>query len=186
MARQRKPLPPLTPINSSLDWVRSHLTDRTKENLAAAEQELISLKREALRSGRGYRLREVERQIRHTEMEIDRCKRELGDEAGKPTRGAIRQRYRMAAVKEYKDRRAKAGERGCESCGMMPPDYLIDEAHDSIIQVHHVVPVARGGGDEDSNLVAICANCHRIAHWWANRPTPPKTRDELLLLMHTS
>ena len=29
-------------------------------------------------------------------------------------------------------------------------------------EVHHIVARARGGGDEPSNLIAVCAACHNV------------------------
>jgi predicted HNH restriction endonuclease len=30
--------------------------------------------------------------------------------------------------------------------------------------LHHVIPVAKGGGNEADNLVVLCPNCHAMAH----------------------
>lgn len=35
---------------------------------------------------------------------------------------------------------------------------------DGNLEVHHIVPVSHGGGDEPSNLVTLCKNCHRERH----------------------
>lgn len=35
---------------------------------------------------------------------------------------------------------------------------------DGKLQVHHIVPVSSGGGDEPSNLITLCANCHLKRH----------------------
>lgn len=32
------------------------------------------------------------------------------------------------------------------------------------LDLHHVIPVAKGGSDEHQNLVIVCPNCHRMAH----------------------
>ena len=45
----------------------------------------------------------------------------------------------------------------CERCfeqGRMTP---LDE-------VHHIVPVEEGGGDEESNLMSVCRSCHNKIH----------------------
>jgi hypothetical protein len=36
-----------------------------------------------------------------------------------------------------------------------------------ILAIHHVIPVSLGGRDISSNLITLCANCHRIVHWLA-------------------
>jgi hypothetical protein len=33
-----------------------------------------------------------------------------------------------------------------------------------VIDVHHIVHVSDGGGNEPSNLLALCPNCHRLHH----------------------
>jgi 5-methylcytosine-specific restriction endonuclease McrA len=33
------------------------------------------------------------------------------------------------------------------------------------ITVHHAIPRAYGGVDSESNLTALCANCHKVVHW---------------------
>lgn len=48
----------------------------------------------------------------------------------------------------------------CESCSW---SYQMPEAT-RVMHCHHVVPVARGGGNDSQNLVILCANCHAIAH----------------------
>ena len=35
---------------------------------------------------------------------------------------------------------------------------------DGQLNVHHVVPVSEGGGDEPENLVTLCVKCHKAVH----------------------
>lgn len=35
---------------------------------------------------------------------------------------------------------------------------------DGKLNVHHIVPVSEGGGDEPTNLVTLCVNCHLRRH----------------------
>lgn len=35
---------------------------------------------------------------------------------------------------------------------------------DGQLQVHHVIPVSEGGGDEPENLLTLCKNCHKKRH----------------------
>lgn len=59
----------------------------------------------------------------------------------------------------------------CHNCGRSPKT---DEVR---LQVHHaVVPVRAGGGNEDENLVVLCAHCHGGVH----ATTPDRVKDELL------
>jgi 5-methylcytosine-specific restriction endonuclease McrA len=32
------------------------------------------------------------------------------------------------------------------------------------LDIHHLLPKSKGGSDEFSNLIALCPNCHRLAH----------------------
>lgn len=41
----------------------------------------------------------------------------------------------------------------CVHCGAGSP-----------LEVHHVVPLAEGGGNEPENLVTLCRRCHRADH----------------------
>ena len=36
--------------------------------------------------------------------------------------------------------------------------------HTQFLEVHHVVPRARGGGNDPDNLVTLCSACHRLVH----------------------
>lgn len=35
---------------------------------------------------------------------------------------------------------------------------------DGKLNVHHILPVSKGGGDEPENLITLCINCHKQAH----------------------
>lgn len=35
---------------------------------------------------------------------------------------------------------------------------------DGQLEVHHVIPVSKGGGDEPSNLITLCKECHVKRH----------------------
>ena len=35
---------------------------------------------------------------------------------------------------------------------------------DGKLNVHHIVPVCNGGGDEPENLVTLCVDCHKEIH----------------------
>ncbi len=47
------------------------------------------------------------------------------------------------------------------------------------LETHHVIPLSEGGRDKTSNVVAICPNHHREAHYGAARDT---MRERLLLI----
>ncbi|MBP2198913.1 HNH endonuclease signature motif containing protein [Pantoea cypripedii] len=35
-------------------------------------------------------------------------------------------------------------------------------------EVHHIIPLSEGGADEASNLIVLCPNDHRKAHYGQN------------------
>ena len=37
------------------------------------------------------------------------------------------------------------------------------------LETHHIVPLSEGGPDDSTNLVALCANHHREAHFGRSR-----------------
>ena len=45
-----------------------------------------------------------------------------------------------------------------DKCTGMPPD--VDGKGNPILQVDHIIPLAEGGSDRPSNMIAICPNCH--------------------------
>jgi len=41
----------------------------------------------------------------------------------------------------------------CQYCGRKPPDV--------ILEVDHITPASKGGGDEPENLITSCFDCNR-------------------------
>lgn len=71
--------------------------------------------------------------------------------ASRPT---FRQRRGMGSWEWAKLRAAiLARDGGCQRCGATVG-----------LEVHHVVPLARGGSNAPDNLVTLCGDCHRGAH----------------------
>lgn len=50
----------------------------------------------------------------------------------------------------------------CESCG--EPGFLMRDDR-RYLETHHIIPLGEGGFDVESNMIAICANEHREAHY---------------------
>ena len=46
---------------------------------------------------------------------------------------------------------------GCSDCKTC-------SAKSDCLTVHHIVPVSDGGGDELTNLITLCTNCHVRVH----------------------
>ncbi|MFT2675409.1 HNH endonuclease, partial [Escherichia coli] len=61
----------------------------------------------------------------------------------------------------------------CELCGVAG---FATEAG-IYLETHHVIPLAENGPDHPSNVVALCANDHRRAHFAAERQA---IREQLL------
>lgn len=57
------------------------------------------------------------------------------------------------ALKALKEAVRQRDDWRCTRCGKHAP-----------LQVHHVKPRGRGGGDVLENLVSLCVPCHRKAH----------------------
>ena len=47
----------------------------------------------------------------------------------------------------------------CEVCGWTPPP-----GHESILELHHILPVSKGRTGERRNLILLCPTHHRLAH----------------------
>lgn len=72
------------------------------------------------------------------------------------------------AFKRNREIRRRALERAagkCERCAQ-PGFTMINEK--IYLETHHVVPLAEGGADSEGNVVALCPNDHREAHYGAN------------------
>jgi 5-methylcytosine-specific restriction protein A len=54
----------------------------------------------------------------------------------------------------------------CECCGQ--PGFRMDTGA-VFLETHHVIPLSEGGPDVEWNVVAICPNDHRRAHFWDER-----------------
>lgn len=52
----------------------------------------------------------------------------------------------------------------CESCNSKAP-FSRRSTGEPYLEVHHVVPLAKGGDDTVSNAIAVCPNCHREQHY---------------------
>ena len=56
----------------------------------------------------------------------------------------------------------------CQKCGefhAFQNEYgVIIPIDDGKLNVHHILPVCEGGGDEPENLVTLCVDCHKETH----------------------
>ncbi|MEY8238831.1 MAG: HNH endonuclease signature motif containing protein [Cycloclasticus sp.] len=72
---------------------------------------------------------------------------------------------RSLAIKGYCLKRAAGG---CEHCGE-PAPFLTKAG--PYLEVHHITRLADDGPDEPQNVIALCPNCHREAHYSTERET---------------
>lgn len=76
----------------------------------------------------------------------------------------IEYRQRSELVRRYALLRARGM---CEACGAPPP--FVDDHGNGFLEVHHIFRLADDGVDEPGNVAAVCPNCHRRAHYSADR-----------------
>lgn len=79
----------------------------------------------------------------------------------------------MRSIDELQEELFRSGERfeahwppiigECYVCGF---DY------EPLLQIHHIVPKAKGGDEAPSNLVPLCPTCHALAHETMRRFDP--------------
>ena len=67
--------------------------------------------------------------------------------------------YRAEAIRRYALARANGH---CEGCTQAAP---FSSAQGPYLECHHLHRVADGGPDHPENVVALCPNCHRRAHY---------------------
>lgn len=85
---------------------------------------------------------------------------------GTPQSGltVIQYRQRSELVRRYALLRARSR---CEGCDSPPP--FVDDRGNGFLEVHHIFRLADDGNDEPENVAALCPNCHRRAHYSADR-----------------
>jgi 5-methylcytosine-specific restriction enzyme A len=66
----------------------------------------------------------------------------------------------------------------CDAPGFLLPDGSI------FVETHHVIPLFRGGVDSEANVVALCPNHHREAHYGQMRDEIRKTLQARLAKTH--
>ena len=80
-----------------------------------------------------------------------------------------RQRHteRQMFAQAYHKKLHANNENRCIVCGWTPPPMLellsVRGNKPSIIELHHILPVAVGGTDTEENVIPLCPNHHRIA-----------------------
>ncbi len=67
--------------------------------------------------------------------------------------------YRSEAIKQYVKERAKGK---CEGCNK-PAPFIAKKG--PYLECHHLYRLSDGGPDHPNNVIALCPNCHRKAHF---------------------
>ncbi|MFZ7119481.1 MAG: HNH endonuclease [Eubacteriaceae bacterium] len=52
----------------------------------------------------------------------------------------------------------------CEKCNQSAP-FLKSSDNSPYLEVHHIIPLSKGGYDSIDNTIAVCPNCHREMHY---------------------
>ena len=52
----------------------------------------------------------------------------------------------------------------CQKCGNNAP-FISKVTNEPYLEVHHIIPLSEKGADNLHNVIAICPNCHREAHF---------------------
>ena len=54
----------------------------------------------------------------------------------------------------------------CAICGWSIPSKIgYHRTHQGGCEVHHIIPVCEGGTEDQDNLILLCPNCHKMAHY---------------------
>ena len=99
-----------------------------------------------------------EPQCNHQKYCSPKCQRDSQTEANYQ---AIRKRNATQQKVRYNHNLYTAFHYRCAICGWRLPDKN-DYKHGC--QMHHIKAVADGGTNDESNLVLLCPNCHKMAH----------------------
>jgi 5-methylcytosine-specific restriction protein A len=86
----------------------------------------------------------------------------VGD--GPSRRTVISQAFERSAVVRQRARQRAGGK--CEYCGC--PGFTTSSG-EVYLETHHIVPLSESGLDIESNVIALCPNHHREAHFGENR-----------------
>lgn len=85
-------------------------------------------------------------------------------QGGRGKIGIVLHRKRSAKIRKYTHMRANGF---CESCANRAP--FKNSVGQPFLEVHHILRLADDGPDSVENVVALCPNCHRKAHFSVDR-----------------
>lgn len=97
-----------------------------------------------------------------TEEELyEKAKESARDSSGDTGTTTSRTTYSRSELLKRFARRAADGV--CQGCGEDAP--FVDGSGAPFLEVHHLFRRSDGGADDPDNVVALCPNCHRRAHY---------------------
>jgi len=114
----------------------------------------------------------------HPEQQTANPQRPAGALVPASTVASVTVYVRDQAVRTHVLQRA-AGR--CECC--LVPAPFVDATGTPFLEVHHLVPLARGGPDTVENTTAVCPNCHRAMHLGRDAAKLTKTTEERVRAM---
>jgi 5-methylcytosine-specific restriction endonuclease McrA len=88
----------------------------------------------------------------------------------------------LAARPQWSKRDARIGERSGYQCAYCDLDFYASPRNYKQWSKDHIVPLCRGGKDEEPNIVAACDTCNKYKGTWDPREVagPDATRDKLI------
>ena len=109
------------------------------------------------------------KEVAETSLQVDDITHGTVDEKAIPeTEGRERIVQHVAYERSRKNRAMAIKLHGtrCQACGFDFDEFYGRDHAGSYIEVHHVKPLSEHEGEVDpaSDLVCLCANCHRMAH----------------------
>jgi hypothetical protein len=102
--------------------------------------------------------------------------RPVGNAAPKRVEGTVNVFYRSPWVRAWTIQRAACS---CELCETSAP--FLKDSGTPYLELHHVVPMAEGGGDTPENTAALCPNCHRELHHGRERSSKREVLRSIVL-----
>ncbi|SEA10929.1 HNH endonuclease [Microbulbifer marinus] len=105
------------------------------------------------------------------EQRVSKAKKDTKESRQKRLKSAAKKPKKSTATIEVFDRNPDVvaevllrANGNCECCNM-PAPFTRKSDNTPYLEVHHTVPLAKGGDDTVENAQALCPNCHREKHY---------------------
>jgi 5-methylcytosine-specific restriction enzyme A len=125
------------------------------------------------------------RRVAESSLRVDRIANgDVEEEPGLDSEGRRRLALHVEYERKPRNRRRAIEVHGtaCKVCGFDFDEVYGSEYAESYIEIHHLKPLSAEEGvvDPRTDLVPLCANCHRMAHKRRSSVTPIDKLKELL------